>query len=506
MPSKILSAATVGLHGAIVEVEVDVLSSGMHHFTIVGLPDVSVKESRERVSSAIKNSGFTPVHHSGRITVNLAPADLQKSSPIYDVPMALGFLMATGQLTFDARGKLFVGELALDGTVRGVSGVLPIALFAKASGMTEFYVPRDNVREAAAVDGLTVYGVASLRELAEHVTGRAILTPQMYVPITPDANMRTPLDFCDVRGHEHAKRALEIAAAGGHNVIFHGPPGSGKTLLAKTFASILPTLSQQEVLDITKIYSVAGLLSHSEQLIAQRQFRAPHHSASAVSLIGGGTNPRPGEITLAHRGVLFLDEFAEFPRAVLENLRQPLEDGIVTIARAKSSVTYPAHFILVAAMNPCPCGFATDPDKNCTCSAAHIARYTQKISGPILDRIDLHVDVPRIHVDVLDSDIAEGEDSATIRARVEAARAQQQARFGARNVINAEMGQKDVANYCVLDVPSRQILRAAAEKLDLSARAYFRMIKVARTIADLAGEERIAKQHIAEALQYRPKV
>lgn len=506
MPSKILSAATVGLHGAVVEVEVDVLSSGMHHFTIVGLPDTSVKESRERVSSAIKNSGFTPAHHAGRITVNLAPADLQKSSPIYDVPMALGFLMATGQIVFDARGKLFVGELALDGSVRGVSGVLPIALFAKEAGVAELYVPQDNVREAAAVDGLTVYGVPSLRALAEHVVGRAVLAPQPYQPISPAAEMSAALDFSDVRGHEHAKRALEIAAAGGHNVLFHGPPGSGKTLLAKTFASILPTLSQQEILDITKIYSVAGLLSHSEQLITQRQFRAPHHSASAVSLIGGGTNPKPGEITLAHRGVLFLDEFAEFPRVVLENLRQPLEDGIVTIARAKSRVTYPAHFILIAAMNPCPCGFATDPDKQCTCSAAHIARYTQKISGPILDRIDLHVDVPRIHIDKLDGDGPQGESSAVMRARVEAARTRQQERFGARNLINAEMGQKDLARYCVLDAPSRSVLRAAAEKLDLSARAYFRMIKVARTIADLAGDEMIAQKHIAEALQYRPKV
>lgn len=506
MPSKIFSAATVGLSGAIVEVEVDVLSGGIHHFTIVGLPDISVKESRERVSSAIKNSGFTPVHHSGRVTVNLAPADLQKSSPIYDVPMALGFLAATGQLTFDSQRKLFVGELALDGSVRGVHGVLPIALFAKDIGMTEIYVPDANAREAAAVEGLTVYGIRSLRELADVLVGRAACDPQTYQPINFSEECSAMMDFKDVRGHAHAKRALEIAAAGGHNVIFHGPPGSGKTLLAKTFASILPALSQQEVLDITKIYSVAGLLSHGEQLITQRQFRAPHHSASSVSLIGGGSNPKPGEITLAHRGVLFLDEFAEFPRAVLENLRQPLEDGIVTIARAKSSVTYPAHFILIAAMNPCPCGFATDPDKACTCTAAQIARYTQKISGPILDRIDMHVDVPRLAVAKLDdtSSVAE-ESSAAIRLRVEAARRRQRARFGARNVINAEMRQKDLARYCRLDAPSRQVLRVAAEKLDLSARAYFRMMKLARTIADLAGDEAICKHHVAEALQYRPK-
>jgi len=506
MPSKIISSAITGLSSAIVEVEVDVLSSGLHAFTIVGLPDISVKESRDRVSSAIKNSGFKPPHQCGRITVNLAPADLQKSSPIYDVPIAVGFLVATGQLTFDAQERVFVGELALNGDVRGINGILSIVLFAKELGMKEIYVPEQNVAEAAIVEGVDIIGVKDLRSLVLHLSGQETLIPIEHIDLNViEADFPSSLDFKYIKGHEHAKRALEIAAAGGHNVIFHGPPGSGKTLLAKTFVTILPPLTKKEILDITKIYSVAGQLPYNEQVIHTRQFRCPHHSSSAVSLIGGGSNPKPGEITLAHRGILFLDEFAEFPRVVLENLRQPLEDGTITIARAQASATFPANFTLIAAMNPCPCGFATDNNRECTCAPAQIARYSQKISGPILDRIDMHIDVPRIHINKLDNDDL-SEESNSIRMRVQKARGKQEIRFEKSGKINAEMSHVDIKKYCVLDKESKNLLRSAAEKLDLSARAYYRMIKLSRTIADLEDDEEISKNHIAEALQYRPKI
>ncbi len=505
MSSKILSAATIGLSGATVEIEVDVLSSGLHNFTLVGLPDTAVKESRDRVSSAIKNSGFKPAHQCGRITVNLAPADLQKSSPIYDVPIALGLLIATGQLKCPMTDKLFIGELALDGGVRSINGVLPITLYAKEIGIKEIYIPSQNISEAIIVDDIDIIPISHLRDLVLHLNGNVLIEKESsHASPASEIIFDQSLDFKHIKGHEHAKRALEIAAAGGHNVIFHGPPGSGKTLLAKTFISILPKLTKQEILDITKIYSIAGHLSRDKQLITTRQFRSPHHSASAVSLIGGGSNPKPGEITLAHRGVLFLDEFAEFPRSVLENLRQPLEDGLVTIARAKNSLTFPANFILIAAMNPCPCGFSTDATRECTCTPQQVVRYTQKISGPILDRIDMHIDVPRVHINKLDQE-SDGECSINIRDRVENARQIQYVRYAKSGKINAEMNQRDIKTYCPLDDRSKKILHDAAEKLDLSARSYYRMIKLARTIADLESAEHITAQHIAEALQYRPK-
>ncbi len=502
MPGKVYSAAIVGLDGEKVEVQTDV-ASGLHAFNIVGLPDTAVKESRDRVSSAIKNSGFKPVNRYGRITVNLAPADLPKTGPIYDVPIALGILLAAGQISFDAENKMFLGELGLDGRIQSVSGALVMTLLARQAGVAEVYVPSGNAAEAKVVDGVKVFAVDSLMQLVDHLTGREKISPSAAEnfdkqDFTPDP---AAVDMRDIKGQEQAKRALEIAAAGGHNVLLSGTPGSGKTLMARAMPGILPRLSFEESLEITKIYSIAGKLPKNTSLLRQRPFRTPHHSASAVSLIGGGTMPKPGEISLAHHGVLFLDEFAEFPKAVLENLRQPLEDGFVTVTRARGSAEFPARFVLVAAMNPCPCGYATDPERPCRCSPSQLDRYARKISGPILDRIDLHVNVPRVKIDKLES-AAAGESSEEIRRRVEAARARQRRRFGAERT-NSEMTVAEIKKFCSLDKESAALLRRAITSLKLSARSYHRLIKIARTIADLAEEDNIQASHVAEAIGYR---
>ena len=501
MLGKVTSFALVGLESTLVSVEVDI-SRGLPSQTIVGLPDPAVRESSERVRAAIVNSGL--VFPRARLTVNLAPADLRKEGPAYDLPMALGILLATEQVKGDLSKAGLVGELSLDGEVRSVTGVLPMAAAAQELGLATLYVPVANAAEAALVEGLEVIPVASLASLVGHLHGYTPIRPYQ----APAADAQAPLysvDLRDVKGQEHVKRALEVSAAGSHNVLLSGPPGAGKTLLARAVPTILPSMSLEESLAVTKIYSVAGMLPGDTPLIRHRPFRAPHHTVSYAGLVGGGNVPRPGEISLSHRGVLFLDELPEFGTKLLEMLRQPLEDRKLTISRSSGSVTFPANFMLIAAQNPCPCGYFGDPVKECTCTPAMVTRYQKRISGPLLDRIDIHIEVPRVEYERL-SDDRFGEASAAIRERVEGARERQARRFaGTPLLTNADMGPAEVRIYCPLDEGGRALLRAAMQQLQMTARAYHRILKLARTIADLAGSERIQTVHLAEAIQYRPR-